>query len=323
MSLSSFAQFNTLPTELQLEVLKNADSKSLMGFLQSNKHYSNMVKYTVLSKLANHLKSQDCVDPETFDKLFIGIFSPQSAQKQVELYETKCANSVETTPKHPISLDSKAISSRSGSVENDVNTMSMDLDLEELQRKLMSVEEVYEEELNHKFACKNKNCMEQQQQQQQYQSRNLESTIFKLGQLERTRDPLRRQSEFIKAKSTDSEDQFANNNIHLIISEDSKNIKLQFDLYFEDSDSSLGRLCSMPTRISTTLDADKEEEVQQIVLMNGAVTIDCKICKGEEVPPRGPYDFDLFYNYYVEVLDMQVNNLFLLNCIEAKVNGAN
>ncbi|GMG20895.1 unnamed protein product [Ambrosiozyma monospora] len=320
MSLSSFAQFNTLPTELQLEVLKNADSRSLMGFLQSNKHYSNMVKYTVLSKLSKHLKSQDCVDPETFDKLFIGIFSPQSAQKQVELYETKCANSVETTPKHPISLDSNAISSRSGSVENDITTMGMDLDLEELQRKLVSVEEVYEEELKH-LASKNNNCIEQQQQQ--YQSRNLESTIFKLGQLEKTRDPLRRQSEFVKANSSDSENQFANNNIHLIVSEDSKNIKLQFDLYFEDSDSSLGRLCSMPTRIYTTLDADKEEEVQQFVLLNGAVTIDCKICKGEEVPPRGPYDFDLFYNYYVEVLDMQVNNLFLLNCIEAKVNGDN
>ncbi|VEU23341.1 DEKNAAC104602 [Brettanomyces naardenensis] len=137
-------------------------------------------------------------------------------------------------------------------------------------------------------------------------SQNYCSSLFRLGELDGIRDPLKSDN-FSKAEGTEVKA----SNIHLIVSEDSRYIQLHFGLHLRSGDD-----MTKLFHTDTWLKLAEDEQVGVLSFCGGGFRIAYKLHRGSEVPPRSPYDYDVVYNYFIEFSGFEVNNLFLLHGIE-------
>lgn len=277
-------EFTSIPTELQLSVLDFLPARTLLNFAQAN-HVANTLTASHLNSTVNKLTNEN-------NKLFISVFSPQNKARLVETYNTVCLsnpNSVTSTP-----AVEKADFSCTGLEARgvDMNKVS-----EQLQFLANSQKEATNNQSTLFHAL-------------QHQSKDLYHTIFKLGNIQYTRDPLQFQSKEAPASPIQVREEKP---INLIVNEDEPFIKLQLEMQLKSfSNSELSSLLKFSSRISppqTFSSGTLESE-------DKTISVDYSIQKGEEVPPNGGYDYDVFHNYYLRLGTVKVNSSYLLHRIE-------
>ncbi|QPG76173.1 hypothetical protein FOA43_003559 [Brettanomyces nanus] len=236
----SFDNFQSLPKELQLEVLEQCDPLILLQLQRVSRELESLSIYSIRAKLLKLLYEGD---------FYISIFSPQHEEMHAELYDAKCV----VKEKAKISPTSKSAYLFETSSRNTSHYVS----------------------------------------------------FFEIGDLNGSRDPLRSEV-FDKYEGDDGH----THKIHLLVGEDSKYIQLHFGMYLKmERDEIPLRIFCMDTRLKAT--GSQGEGV--LDFCNGMFRIKYKLIKGEELPPRGPYDYEVVFNYFIEFSSFEVNNLYLLN----------
>lgn len=261
--------FPNLPTELQLQVLENIPSRSLLNLLCVNKFFNNMALSTIESKIGNSVLNQD---------IFISLYSPQLHHHLAETFNTVCLSnpvSLVNTPKYSTEHESLVDMNQVSSKLNELKNKPQDMILQSLHQSIRPISGVYPK------------------------------TLFRLGSLESTYNPLDLTKSENETQSTNCDE----SNLLLMVNEDEPYIKFHVEMKFKCKDT-FKSIIKFSTRI------DPKSKNGTIISDNNVMTLDYKLTKGEEVPPRSPYDFEVFHHYNLEVGNVQVNSLYFLNQIE-------
>lgn len=233
------------------------------------------------------------------NSLLVSLFSPQNVENKIELYETKCVSNQSSTTSsgtHSVSMYSSSSSASStdslvekdSSIVTDNNLQTLDTMLTELdqhQEDTYSTAKVSTLTLDPLYSC------------------------FALGSLLKLRDP------FTKKTSPFNQNSSGILPMHLIVDEDSNAVKVSIQLSLPSSD---------PNTASTTVLDHSERihinhattEPQCLLSLKKAFALTFKLEQGEELPPRGPYDYEIMTNYYLQVDSITLNNCYFLKCVE-------
>lgn len=210
----------------------------------------------------------------------ISIFSPQNKDRLIETFSTVCVSGAGSRLATPTSLKSCGGTS---------------IDMEELSERLATVAQARDMPLS---------------LQPLHEQSQRCSTVFELGSLEYRRDPLRG-----KETAVPNHDGPENPSIlHLIVNEEEPYINVQFEMHLNGR---RGRksLFKFSSRIAQL--ASKSASSGVLSSENQAVAVQYTLEKGDELPPRGGYDYDVFHNYFLHFENLQIKNTYFLDCIEA------
>lgn len=273
--------FLNLPTELQLRILDFVPPKTMINVVESNKQL-NALGLSSLSSNINNLTAEN-------NSIFISVFSPQNKNRLIETFNTICVSNP----------SSKQISSLSTPTFSK-SLQTSQIDMNQVSDKLYSL--LYKE-------TENKPILFQTLLQAPKTNYN---TVFQLGNLEYTKDPLKINQ--METPISNSIKNGANSNMNLIVNEDEPFIKLHIEMKLKNSNG-LSSLFKFNTKLSQ-LDSENTSVNGVISSEDNAVTVDYILEKGMESPPRDGYDYDVFYNYQIKFGEIQVNNGYLMHSIE-------
>ncbi|ODV83976.1 hypothetical protein CANARDRAFT_18870 [[Candida] arabinofermentans NRRL YB-2248] len=296
-----FESFNLLPIEIKLQIIHQASPNSLLNLLYVNKEVRNLVIYDSNRRVCTYLGIENNLNNETNESqnLLISIYSPQNAAKRVELYDTKCLNTnVTNSESHsPKLLDSKSSLDIDEVIHklNLLNGSSDDLELNKSNANVYHTSKGYKEQDN------SSSCI----------SDGTTECIIKLGNIQKIRDPLKTISDVNNLPILQDYSSNDNNNLHVIVDDDNNSFKLQFEMHLKTNSEKTVKLLTCCERI----DLNETSNCINLITAKGATTISYNIIKGDQVPPRGPYDYESFTNYNVQVESFSINNIYLLNCI--------
>ncbi|TID14858.1 hypothetical protein CANINC_004529 [Pichia inconspicua] len=130
-------------------------------------------------------------------------------------------------------------------------------------------------------------------------------TLFRLGTLMSTYNPL----DLKNSESGTISDQCDQNNLLLLVHEDEPYIKFHLELKVKCKDT-FTSIYKFNTRLDPNSNSGTINSDDNILSLN------YKLTKGAEVPPRSPYDYDVLHYYNLEVGNVQINSLYLLHQID-------
>lgn len=274
----SLFNFQGLPTELQLQVVGLLPARSVVEILQASRH---------LNLLASSSLSSDVNDLTTESRsIFISIFSPQNKNRLVETFNTICVSN--PSSQLPTPTLAKTLQ----------NTQ---VDMDQVSDKLSSLQPAGQRQ-----PYENRPLLFQTSPQQ---PQNNHSTLFQLGDLEYTRDPLRMDENEIHKLATPEKASC----LHLMVNEDEPHIKLQLAMQLMGNNG-LQSLFKFYSRLNQLPSQGAVSGV--LASENNAISVHYTLTKGDEVPPQSGYDYDLFYNYEVQFGEIEVKNGYLMDCVE-------
>lgn len=265
--------FTSLPTELQFQVLDFLPTSALLNVSEVNRHFNSLA----ISKITFEI--HDLTSPEK--GVFISVFSPQNKDRLVETFNTICVSNPNTKLNTP-SLE-----------KGTVNRGSVDMNL--VADRLEQLKSIQDRHRDQPMLF-----------QTVHQSHNVENSVFQLGNLEFTRDPL-------KSSNTSVPVDHSSNELNLIVNEDEPFIKLHFEMH-QKKNGSLTSLFKFNSRLRQLDSASRSSGT--LYSANKAASVDYVLEKGEELPPRGDYDYDVFYKYKIKFGNFTVKNSYLLSCAE-------
>lgn len=273
--------FPNLPTELQLQILNFVPTKTLINVLESNKQL-NALALSSLSSNINNLTAEN-------NSIFISVFSPQNKNRLIETFNTICVSNPSSN--QISSLPTPTYSKSFQTSHIDMNQVSDKLS------SLLSKE------------TENKPVLFQTLFQAPKSNYN---TVFQLGNLEYTKDPLKVNQ--VETPISNTIKNGGNSNMNLVVNEDEPFIKLHIEMKLRNS-KGLSSLFKFNTRLSQ-LENENTSINGVISSDDNSVTVDYTLEKGMELPPRSGYDYDVFYNYQIKFGEIQVNNGYLMHNIE-------
>lgn len=273
--------FPNLPTELQLQILNFVPTKTLINVLESNKQL-NALALSSLSSNINNLTAEN-------NSIFISVFSPQNKNRLIETFNTICVSNPSSN--QISSLPTPTYSKSFQTSHIDMNQVSDKLS------SLLSKE------------TENKPVLFQTLFQAPKSNYN---TVFQLGNLEYTKDPLKVNQ--VETPISNTIKNGGNSNMNLVVNEDEPFIKLHIEMKLKNS-KGLSSLFKFNTRLSQ-LENENTSINGVISSDDNSVTVDYTLEKGMELPPRSGYDYDVFYNYQIKFGEIQVNNGYLMHNIE-------
>lgn len=273
--------FPNLPTELQLQILDFVPTKTLINVLESNKQL-NALALSSLSSNINNLTAEN-------NSIFISVFSPQNKNRLIETFNTICVSNPSSN--QISSLPTPTYSKSFQTSHIDMNQVSDKLS------SLLSKE------------TENKPVLFQTLFQAPKSNYN---TVFQLGNLEYTKDPLKVNQ--VETPISNTIKNGGNSNMNLVVNEDEPFIKLHIEMKLRNS-KGLSSLFKFNTRLSQ-LENENTSINGVISSDDNSVTVDYTLEKGMELPPRSGYDYDVFYNYQIKFGEIQVNNGYLMHNIE-------
>jgi hypothetical protein len=261
--------------------------------------YLNSLAVSSITTQVNNLTEKN-------DIFFISIFSPQNKEKLVETFNTICVSNP-SSQLHTPSLE-KSLNYSSSSVSLKSSSL---IDLDKVSDKLLKLEPSYPHPLLFKTL-------------HQFQSSNSYNTIFHLGNLEYTRNPLK-----LKDREAHVLNENNNNirysNMNLKVHDDEPFIKIQFEMQLkkqvddnDNTDNQINKFKSLfkfNARINQ-LENDQSSVSGTLISDNKTVTVDYILHRGDEVPSNGGYDFEVFHNYDIQFGNFQVNSAYLINSFE-------
>lgn len=284
--------FHTLPTELKLQVLDFVPSNTLVNILESNRELNGLALSTLTSKI------NDLTTIEN-NSIFISIFSPQNKNKVIETFDAIC-----------VSNPSSNHSSQYSTPKFSKTSQNTHVDMNQVSNKLSSL-------LNNN---NNNNVLYRTSLCKSNQIQNEYKSVFQIGSLQYIRNPLKIDESEISVDnssqtSLESRVSSLTPNLNLIVNEDEPFIKFQLEMKLMNSNSKLDSLFKFNSKL-TQLKNENSSVQGQISSDDNSIIIDYILRKGNEIPPNDGYDYDVFYNYEIEFNKIQVNNLYLMNCIE-------
>lgn len=270
----SLFNFQSLPTELQLQVMDFLPARSLMNLLESSKRMNSLALSSLNSEI-NDLTTEN-------DSIFISIFSPQNKNCLIRTFNAICVS--HSGSQLPTPTLAKTL-------------QNSQVDMDQVSNKLSSLQPV-----------ENKPILFQTLYQQPQNSYN---TIFQLGNLEYTRDPL-------KLGQTETHTPEKSTNLQLIVNEDEPFIKLQFEMQLMCKNR-LKSIFKFNSRLRQLKDQGTVSGI--ITSKDNTVSVDYTLTKGEEIPPQSGYDYDIFYNYEIHFGKIEVKNSYLMACVENSISA--
>lgn len=274
----SLFNFQGLPTELQLQVVGLLPARSLVDILQASRHLSCLASSSLSSEI-NNLTIEN-------SSIFISIFSPQNKNRLVETFNTICVSN--PSSQLPTPTLSKTL-------------LDTQVDMDQVSNRLSSLQSSWRQR-----PYENRPLLFQTLYQK---PQNSHSTLFQLGDLQYTRDPLRmEENETYKLETPEKA-----SSLHLVVNEDEPYIKLQFTMQLMGSNG-MKSLFKFYSRLNQLQHQGAVSGV--IASENNAVSVHYTLTKGDEVPPQSGYDYDLFYNYKVQFGEIEVKNGYLMDCVE-------
>ncbi|CDK27547.1 unnamed protein product [Kuraishia capsulata CBS 1993] len=342
--------FQCLPRELQLGVLKKCDSTTLTRLLKTDSDTRALGLYSLNQRVAEVTGLTSCGSSQTIcdsglwsdaftnaDKegensthttrrqpsqieqvcvehtqnLFISVFSPQISERSAacQMYETKCLNSSAVSPVHSRD-DSKGSSD-----------MTRDIDAAQLIDLLKNMEAEIDERQTEKLSYYSTNRLNSKRDRNRNTAKenHMMSSVFQLGSLKSLRDPL---STANPNEKFEDKTQPTDNELHVLVDEDSAAVKFRFEISVKLADGQTITLLSRSERIQKQWSED--DSTHFLCSPRGEFCISFKLRKGEEVPPRSPYDYECVTNYYIDFQSFCINNCYLISCYEqalAKTKG--
>lgn len=269
--------YTNLPTELQLRVLDHLPAISFCNVLQSNTSLNSLALSSVNSTINNLTDNGD-------QSFYISIFSPQNKRKLIETFNTICVSNP-SSQLHTPSFEK--------------STQSKSIDLDQLSNKLNELD-------------KNNNSLQSSlfiRTSRPLQSQNFYNTIFQLGDLEYKKSPLKLHNTQIPVKSDEKTSAMS-----LVVNDEEPFIKVQFEMQMQ-SESNFISLFKFNTRLKQ-IHTNNTSVSGTLISENKAVSVDYTLHKGDELPPRGGYDYDVFHHYDIQFGSFQINATYLLHCYE-------
>lgn len=99
--------------------------------------------------------------------------------------------------------------------------------------------------------------------------------------------------------------------ITVLVDEDSSTIKLHLNVSLPGSKT----VFSIVKKVSKNL---CKKESSSLAGSRNEFNLSFKVTEGEVEPPKGPYDYEEFTNYHIDLSSLTVSNLFFLWCTEQK-----
>ena len=268
--------FLNIPTELQLRVLENVSVDTLQNLLITDKYF-NSITLSSIHSTVNTLTASD-------DRFYFSVFSPQVKTHLIQTFNTTCVS----TPIQNSQINTPL------KTESDDKTLLVDLNRVSEKLNLISSNSSLFQSMNY-----NSNSFSP------YKS------VFKLGDLQYTRNPLKYNSTNVPANEDST------TSLSLVVNEDEPYINIQFEMQMKKDISSdnLSSLFKVHSRISPLKEIGASS-TGVLYSDDKAVMVEYSILKESEVPPYNGYDYDVFHNYKINFGNIEINNTYLLDCIE-------
>ncbi|AOA62228.1 Hypothetical protein PP7435_CHR2-0638 [Komagataella phaffii CBS 7435] len=269
--------FLDLPLELASIVIEQVDSRTLCRVLKSNRQMRSLSLEHMNSKLKNILGAHQ-------ENLFISVFSPQSVESdQVCTYETSCVTS---------QVHSGTVSVV-GSKPNEVNENTLSL----LNSKLSELKQMDQMYPMHRQMVGGYD--------------DATTSTYQLGGIRSTRRLMTNDGEEFVAKDSKLEDSFKNvPMMTLLVDEECDYIKFHFSVSIKSADSE-----PMHKVIDISKNVSKHETSGEVHCEG--IKVAYKLHRGEILPPRSPYDYDMNCKYQLEFQEFEINNCYLMEMVDS------